>query len=808
MSSSGSIPVVLSVTAGLNQGDLQGQTEDPHSLRDFTKANDPAVADNAAQNGRDRSFITAASGNAFTYLQHGWGVQAIEAVFSINEPRGFSGSGSDTVREYIQSFPVIVANTVDTTSASDIQLSGFSSSSFGTLGTLATATNTGSGTVTFADNDLLFDTITGALGAGVTATGVAPTAPTGLPALTFATNPHSLTSVSGSENLAQATLTYGLTLSTNQLDALLKNVGTTNFPLNLAFNDGGAGTAITSGLNVEFALDTEDPTVPADAIPDTTVAEESAVAGGVLGTLTFTDGDIVRAGVANYTLSVSVVRQGTSDSVDGLLAWSALATTSTAGQATADLIYSKALDDAEVGVYTVTWALMDSTAADSGQSFFTGQEFTLTVNRLDDLATDGAITFADTGSDLIINTNTNRGKTFPISLAFTDRDFLEPVPPLRELTSVTYESVDFTVARPTGAAGTTTCSLSVGGSDMFGSTLPTPAYDRASGVTVITSSNLFRATAALTFANIESACSGLQIGTQITGASFKSVTVANDGVGATPNFVGTGTIATTFANPYTIQGYRQQTPDINVNGYANDANTHAVKVSPNGDRNITVTIIDRDPDDGTPTNPNPANTVRTGGTGASWPSELSTSTTCNSAQIAAISTPNLFRSEGANTEYDFVLRGAANAIGTCSVTILAAGEDGQFFTPQVLDITFEAVPTFNIPAFSLPADIDYAASFIVDGTVTSGDDDDGDIALSIESNSAVCDATLAAASVAGNSAQTPIALPTITVTPKSPGLCTLVITGNEGGAIESVSPSINFPELAPNFTATSLTSVA
>ncbi|MCH9664240.1 MAG: hypothetical protein K0U41_00130, partial [Gammaproteobacteria bacterium] len=430
LSSSGSIPVVLSVTAGFNQGDLQGQTESTHSLQGFTKANDPAVADNASQNGLDKDFITDVSSDAFTYLQHGWGVQAIKAEFSINEPRGFSGSGSDITREYSQSFPVIVANTVDATSASDIQLSGFSSSNFGTLGNLATATNTGSGTVTFADNDLLFDTITGALGAGVTATGVAPT---GLPALTFATNPSLLTRVSGSENLARSTLNYGLTLTTSQLDSLLANPGTTNFPLNLAFNDGGAGTAITSGLGVEFALDTEDPTVPADAIPDTTVAEESAgaVAGGVLGTLTFTDGDIVRAGVANYTLSVSVVRQGTSDSVDGLLAWSALATTSTAGQATADLIYSKALDDAEVGVYTVTWALMDSTAADSGQSFFTGQEFTLTVNRLDDLATDGAITFADTGSDLIINTNTNRGKTFPISLAFTDRDFLEPVPPLR-----------------------------------------------------------------------------------------------------------------------------------------------------------------------------------------------------------------------------------------------------------------------------------------------------------------------------------------------------------------------------------------
>ncbi|MCH9664464.1 MAG: hypothetical protein K0U41_01290, partial [Gammaproteobacteria bacterium] len=751
-----------------------------------------------------------------TYNEHSWGVDDFTFDVAYTEPRGFAAAPITYTLPTTRNITV-TATADPTTLVSFTDAGNFLATDFTNPATTAVSkpvVGDAAGSVVFADPDLLYDNRIGmVLGDTVT---LETTRTTPAPLVFTASGVYDLTLV-GPSNPTQATTTSGIgySLSLSQANALASV--DVDYEISFSFNNvanNAAGTMIagSNASRVTFSESASNPTridsvdiiFPASngvASPGTLSIAEGTATGLEYGTLTIQDFDISKSSPSTpgtYTYTITGGNPG-----GDLFAWkdASQAGTDSNNRRTNSLVLTRAADDTDVGTHTIGWQLSDSKAIDNTGRVLTGS-IELTITRVEDAPTDGAITFADTGSDLIINTNTNRGKNFPISLAFTDRDFLEPVPPLRELTSVTYESVDFTVARPTGAAGTTTCSLSVGGSGMFGDILPTPSYDRASGVTVITSSNLFRASAALTFANIDSACSGLQIGTQITGASFKSVTVANDGVGATPNFVGTGTIATTFANPYTIQGYRQQTPDINVNGYANDVNTHAVKVSPNGNRTITVTIIDRDPDDGTPTNRMPANTVRTDGTGASWPGELLVSTTCNSAQIATVTTPNPFRSVGANTEYDVVLSGAANAIGTCSVTILAAGEDGQFFTPQVLDITFEAVPTFNIPAFSLPADIDYTASFIVDGTVTSGDDDDGDIALSIESNSAVCDATLAAASVAGNSAQTPIALPTITVTPKSPGLCTLVITGNEGGAIESVSPSINFPELAPTWKAT------
>nr|MCH9666092.1 hypothetical protein [Gammaproteobacteria bacterium] len=263
----GEITVDLNVdSVDLNQGGIQEQIIGDHELVGLVSANDPAVSTNFLQNGLDKNFIAIDSSttgaDTITYLQHGWGVQAIEAQFIINEPRGFGGTSS-TLRTHTQEFPVVVESMVDPTIVSNSQLPGFDSDDFGTLDNLLMGTNTQSGTITFADGDLYFDTLASALGTGVTVTSIAPSVIT--QTLVFNnpitinlvdTNGDAVATDAGMTNLAQVNLDYSLTLDTASLNALLGRF-VTNFPLDVSFINGAGSDINNNQFNVAFTLNNQ-----------------------------------------------------------------------------------------------------------------------------------------------------------------------------------------------------------------------------------------------------------------------------------------------------------------------------------------------------------------------------------------------------------------------------------------------------------------------------------------------------------------------------------------------------------------------
>ncbi|MCH9664306.1 MAG: hypothetical protein K0U41_00460, partial [Gammaproteobacteria bacterium] len=813
LSSTAPVAVALSITAGLDQGGLQGQTAGEHLITGFTAANNPRVANNLAQNGLDKNFITGVSGQTFTYAPNGWGVQDIIAEFSVVEPRGFGGT-SNRSRTYTQSFPVVVENTIDPTSVMSSELMGFNSQSFGTLGNLlGTGTVTQSGPVTFADNDLFFDTLEGALGSGVVATGVTPSGLAGLPALTFAGSPYLLNilePVAGSNNLARATLTYSLTLSTTQLDSLLNNVGVLpNFPLDLGFGS-GSGTAINGELNVGFALNAEDPSVPVNAISDVTVLEEDINSNDVLGTLTFADGDIARNDVTPYALSiVSVVRQGTSNSVDGLLAWSALTkSTSTAGEASANLIYSKALDDAEVGVYTVTWRLTDSRAAT--QSFSREQSFTLTVNRFNDSPTLGALSFFDAGEDLNLNTNSAANDGFNVLLSLSDDDFLEPINNRPSFQSATYDSITFSIDQPISSVSPS-CVVGSTGSNLF-AIQNSPAINFSS---IAISGTLNSGAAALTFANIKSSagCGDPEIGSTLTATAITGVKVD---IGGESDLA----VAVT-GRAYTIQGYRRQTHRMSAG---------SVSVSPDGaTSDISVTIIDGDPDDGVPHQPSlesnsnvrrPASAT-SGNPGSAWAGVTTNIIGGDCDGVITVGTPGPYlESASDRSTISIPITSVQSATtGSCSLTISSVGEDGVGATiggplSTTVEVTIQNAPNFIMtPDFTNRAvltqdNFNYATDTLeFSGSVRSSDtNDQSAITVNLTTND-FCAVDTAMFVFAGDD-NVEYDFATV-VRANKPGDCVVTVTAKEDDAIQGpLTQSFNFPEFAPAFIATSLTSVA
>ncbi len=456
-------------------------------------------------------------------------------------------------------------------------------------------------------------------------------------------------------------------------------------------------------------------------------------------------------------------------------------------------VMSRELMDADVNVHTVSWTLRDTSDTISLQVLETGN-FTLTVNRLEDPAANGRIAFTDTeADDLTINLNTELSKTFPISLTFDDVDLFEN-PPV-ELTAASYDSVTF------GAGNSLTCLTGQTADGILLGNLDNLDYITNPGSVTVTGV-LANGNDPITFGDVLTGCPDIAIGSTINTAIFADVKVTSGGI------TDLGDITTSIQNPYTIQGFRTQVPTI-TSSNPSGADAHVLNVPADASATITLTITDTDTGDGTPLTPTNPNAIRGAGTaGIEWASALAGVThTCSSSQIvsngftvgAYVSTSN-----DAEANVDITVTSQAGATGTCAITVPGAGEDGENFSTQTINVNIESFPpTLRITPPTAEQLFGYAA-FPLLGTVATSDPVIADIIVSFAFDSEVCTISPASVTIPGASAATTGPLGSITVTPIKPGDCAISVTAEEQGVVSAaITPASVFPEVTPTFIATS-----
>ena len=640
----------------------------------------------------------------------------------------------------------------------------------------------------------------------------------------------------GTTNTVRATIGYSLTLDTQaQLDALLSR-DTTNFPVSVAFSGGSSSTfsgadACCRGLNVGFVAEASDPTIVTGVSNGRTLAEDNA-AGVVVATITFTDPDIIR--ILNngenlndiYGLTGPVLtRTDGGPSIANFLQWSTISYNSSSvdDPLTATLSSSRLLTDADVGTYSFTWTLTD-TRSDGGGTFTSSpQSFTLTVTRVEDASTDAIIAFTDAqASDLGININSEGTKSFPIRFSFNDPDFLET--PRPSLTSVTYDSVAFTIEQPSDdtSADAISCIIESTSADLFAD-LSGAAYTTTTTGSAILNGLLTTAgDASLTFAGIKAAtnnaaCATLEIGSTITEVSFVGVSVAHDGVGASSDLVGVaggspGAIDVDITD-YTIQGYRTLPHSI--------AAANEVLIAADGQTTIIATITDGDPDDGVPYSPtlnaNP-NIIRTGSgnidnPGSAWTPRLD-ATLANDCTgkitIDSIGDYVAVNGQPAAATSSVVIAGVTGGVGACTITLASVGEDGASISTNITvriesAPVFTTEPTFNTAPEALnPDTFNYFTDNITfSAAIATGNSAPGEITVTLASNTG-CSILGGTTFVFDGILDTNYPFSS-RVSPSGPGLCVVTIVADENGVTESREVTFNFPPFAPDIAVTSIT---
>ncbi|MCH9666071.1 MAG: hypothetical protein K0U41_09550, partial [Gammaproteobacteria bacterium] len=709
---SGSIPVVISINpVGLNQGGIQDQTLGNQSLIAWTAAKNSEVPDNALQNGLDKDFITDVSSDAFTYVQHDWGVQIIEAQFFVNEPRGFGGSSSIR-RRYNQDFPVVVAEVNDMTSVArdTTQLNGFVTADFTQTGTNTVdsgklVSNRADNKLVFQDNDLLFDTLEKVLGSEVTVTSATPANLAGTAAATInlalvgGTNDNNYplmlgdagtATAQGSGAFAQTSINYNLDVQGQAgLDALIAN---TPLLFSLSFDFDVDNADMTNGASVEFA-DTRNTATIDTPFADATIVESyDGVVSGLI--MNFTDADLSSDG---RDINADI-RDDYSLRISGNLLEVASITKISTTQGRVTLRTKMESQDADVNPsgHIILWALTDRSGASGNAEELDEGMFTLVVTRFDDPAvgTPGKdlVTFnvPTNLDDLGLNLNTAAGadRTFPITLSFDDPDFLETPP--ASLESATYTGVEFSFTHPSvvsDIAGTmnTLCTL-----DGITAPLLTAANPSSYiGESITRTGNLgITGDVALTFASIKqasAACGAIPIGSNLTGFEVMGIIVDTD---SDPT-IGTTTFPTVSTTPpaYVIQGYRSEAHSLEIDAPAM-GNDYIVNI--NSVLNINLTITDGDPDDGTPASPDfnqSPNIIRTGDTASAWPVKLNLDTTaCDN--LLDISVGNYVFSTNNQSTANIAVKLKAGVISgpSCTFSILEQGEDGDFIGPVDINI--------------------------------------------------------------------------------------------------------------------------
>ncbi|MCH9665651.1 MAG: hypothetical protein K0U41_07355, partial [Gammaproteobacteria bacterium] len=746
-------------------------------------------------NPREKAVFSFVDANTVSYNEHAWGVDVFNFDVTYSEPRGFAAAPITYTLPASQD--ITVTATPDPTVLATNTFTGFSGAEF--VGATDARTITRTATATFTDPDLAYDDdIAAVLGELTVSTSAGE--------LVFSPPTYTLTQGAADD---QATLT-GVSYSLSLTGAAAVAKDTTEYPIVFNFVE-GTDLSGADAVTITFAPQAANPTIVAgDAafltdLTGTATVVEGAALNALVGTLTIADADLTKANPGTFTYTIptnprNLVKWETIDPITD---------TASSGQRANRLVLAKALDDADVGVHTITWTMVDNLA--DGAGTLTGT-LTLTVTRVDDdaVATPGAdIVSFNTPTSLALNRNSNAGatKTFPITLRFDDPDFLED--PVATLESVTYGQVAFSFTYPTiVSGGPQVCRITpTGGSLLAGADSQAPA-----GVSITRTGNLARAAdTAITFANIQAAstnCRNIPVGSTLTSVQLSGVTVDTD----SGSDVGATTFSTFSTTPpaYVIQGYRERSHTVAA---------PALSVPPGGAETLTVTITDGDPDDGVAHNPTNSNVVRTS-PGSAWaPVTVDPDSECSSRILLTPAPAGGYvytaGSNAAESTVSIIVAGMPGASGSCVLTIRSAGEDGQSIS-VTSTVTVQPAPSLStLPAFT-PSSItdanafDYASDTVaLNAQVRSTDaGDTNPINITVIPND-FCSIP--------NNQQNPTAAAgvgltdypiTATVTPLKPGPCTVTVTATEDGAAQSRPASITFPELAPNFTATSLTSVA
>ncbi|MBE8182060.1 MAG: hypothetical protein HAW61_00885, partial [Candidatus Portiera sp.] len=228
------------------------------------------------------------------------------------------------------------------------------------------------------------------------------------------------------------------------------------------------------------------------------------------------------------------------------------------------------------------------------------------------------IRFTAAANNIIgLNINTGTGRRFPIEYKLTNDAFMNPPmnPTAANWGATNYDQVTFQFTQPSGTE--ISCIVNIAdGTPLI--TNPSPTYQRDGRRSVILTGNLAKdASSSLTLNDILQApgCGRLEFGSRITAVEFQGVE-SSLASGATL-FDEDISVALT-SHRYTIQGYRQTSPSISSGVFRN-----MLDITAGETKEVTITITDRDPEDGTPLNPIPtnANVVRPSIANI-WPSQI------------------------------------------------------------------------------------------------------------------------------------------------------------------------------------------
>ena len=430
------------------------------------------VLDNIGQgvNNRSQSFFVkpAGSGSIVRYTEHGWGTHSFTYIVTWTEERGFG----DTPVEYRA--PAIVrevqvAAAPDPTTINTRRVPSINADEFMTFNNPAAVAKSGS--ILFSDGDLAFDTIANALGTRLTIDVTADS--TEAPTLEFTPASINLPETLRRDEdpgspLLTVPLSYRIILSSAQAGEALA----ASYDIGFAFDGAGTDLAATNPANdvrIEFTKEISNPELVSfrgNSLDLTNPANKARVNeddnGVTVATITIQDGDIrtARPGTFDFSSGLRVLNSA-NEEVSGLIEWrdSSISRTSANGRISNDLILSRAVDDADIDNYNISWKVTDGNAREGAETL-SGFILMRAAGR-NDSPTEFEIGFASTaqgGSGIDFNYNQPANGFFQIStLSYKDLDFIEKDPRINP-GEISYRNLEFQMDSP-GDENDYTCSL-------------------------------------------------------------------------------------------------------------------------------------------------------------------------------------------------------------------------------------------------------------------------------------------------------------------------------------------------------------
>ncbi|MCH9664887.1 MAG: hypothetical protein K0U41_03465 [Gammaproteobacteria bacterium] len=690
----------IRVFADSNNNGVLNRAEEINLIRITVEPIDPRNANR--RNPINMPFLVRADNDVVSYTRHGWGINGFHYSVAYWEPRGF---GADIVfYRVFESQDVGVHPTPDATTVVDSNgFIGFTRADFNST-TPIQVTREGS-SIVFADSDFLFDNnFSRVLGDTVQLTSINPE-------LVLANN-GSYALIKDPSNNLQARIegiSYSLTLNRSQAF----NKSETQYDITADFVGGEGSTIIGNrDLSVAFIEGGNDPIFldldfvrNGDSVNATRVLEESTK-GELIGTLSIEDSDLLTINPGTYTYGFTA---GSNSS--NLVEWEhqSIDSTGNGNIRSNRLLLTRKVDDVNVGeVHFIAWEITDSNG-EGGFSTTLNGNFSLVVSRINDDFENVTLSFTDTGDDLKLNTNNANSTHFNLLLGLSNRDFLEN--PRPALTNATYEEFDITFDQPHSV--NITCnfissndSLSALSSLELGLMAPgadhvvTYAADGAN----MTDSTFVQLTGSLykghflldptklSLADIKATngCAEIEIGSTITSIGFEGLRIGHRIVAerVAHGFKIPSTVTVNLpANPYVIQGYRNQTHSIAV--------APTVHLVVGTTTTINATITDGDPDDGTPAAITNDNVVRPNdGIAAAWTSKLAIDDSACNGVARVIVDDYVAGATGTAQSIATITINASDSLSasSCILIIPAAGEDGQEFPEQTINVIIELPP--------------------------------------------------------------------------------------------------------------------